>query len=200
MKIMPLLGAVVLAVSLGAGAAADPLDAAANAYAQGDYATALQDLLPLANQGLAAAQDDLGLMYHNGQGVPKDDAQSLDWYLKAANQGDDQAQLSVGFAYYEGWGVAKNGAQAVAWFSKAANQRNAAAQGMVGACYDEGFGVPRDYVTAYMWLSVALNTLGSSNPQMTQSDLQSRTNVASHMTAAQVAQAQTLANQWTPPK
>src|SRR5271168_1822355 len=130
------LAAGALAVSLAGTSAADPLAAAASAYDKGDYTTALMDVRPLAEQGLAAAQDDLGMMYHNGQGVVTDYTQAFAWYQKAANQGDDGGQYQVGLAYYAGWGVAKDGVNAVAWFSKSANQRNGLAQSMLGACYD----------------------------------------------------------------
>lgn len=36
---------------------------------------------------LAEAQFNLGIMYHNGLGVPQDYAQAVAWYRKAAAQG-----------------------------------------------------------------------------------------------------------------
>jgi hypothetical protein len=39
---------------------------------RGDYATAVRLIRPLADQGEADAQNILGLMYYNGQGVPRD--------------------------------------------------------------------------------------------------------------------------------
>ena len=39
----------------------------------GDFATALREWKPLAEQGDSAAQRNLGLMYDNGQGVPQND-------------------------------------------------------------------------------------------------------------------------------
>ncbi len=42
------------------------------AYMRGDYATALRELRPLAEQGDANAQFNLGLMYDDGRGVPQD--------------------------------------------------------------------------------------------------------------------------------
>ena len=42
------------------------------AYERGDYATALEEWLPVAEQGDASAQYNLGLMYYNGEGVPQD--------------------------------------------------------------------------------------------------------------------------------
>ncbi len=45
------------------------------AYTQGDYATAVRKWRPLAKQGYANAQFNLGFMYDNGQGTP--DSQSI---------------------------------------------------------------------------------------------------------------------------
>ena len=42
------------------------------AHESGDYATALREWTPLAEQGHADAQYNLGLMYANGEGVPQD--------------------------------------------------------------------------------------------------------------------------------
>lgn len=43
-----------------------------DAYEAGDYATALQEWRPLAEQGYEYAQYGIGLLYHSGQGVPQD--------------------------------------------------------------------------------------------------------------------------------
>ena len=42
------------------------------AYNNGDYATALEEWTPLAEQGDAQAQSFLGVMYDNGEGVLQD--------------------------------------------------------------------------------------------------------------------------------
>ena len=42
-----------------------------DAYKKGDYATALREWEPLANQGDADAQFSLGVMYANGEWVPQ---------------------------------------------------------------------------------------------------------------------------------
>ena len=52
------------------------LQAGVDAYNRGDYETALKKFLPLAEQGDAAAQFNLGKMYRKGQGVPQDDAEA----------------------------------------------------------------------------------------------------------------------------
>jgi len=72
------------------------------AYNSGDYATALREWKPLAEQGDVDAQYNLGLMYDNGRGVPQDDKTAVKWYRLAAEKGDASAQynlsvMSVGF-------------------------------------------------------------------------------------------------------
>ena len=109
-------------VCLATTACSDSFADAVAAYDRQDYATALRLLRPLAEQGHAAAQYNLGLMYHEGKGVAQDYAQAVAWFRKAAEQGIAQAQFYLGFMYEKGLGVAQDKAQAVAWFRKAAEQ------------------------------------------------------------------------------
>ena len=46
----------------------------------GDFATALREWTPFAEQGIADAQYNLGQMYRNGQGVPQDYKTAVKWY------------------------------------------------------------------------------------------------------------------------
>jgi TPR repeat protein len=72
------------------------------ALKRGDYATALQLLGPLADQGNARAQFKLGVMYYEGQGVPQDYAEAVKWYRRAADQGYADGQGVLGFFYEKG--------------------------------------------------------------------------------------------------
>ncbi len=63
-----------------------------DAYDRGDYGTALKEFRPLAEQGHTEAQMNLGIMYSQGQGVPKDYVQAYRWYTLAVGQGDDLAE------------------------------------------------------------------------------------------------------------
>ena len=74
-----------------------------------------------AEQGDADAQNKLGAVYANGQGVEKDQAVAVKWYRKAAEQGNSDAQYNLG-------GVVENFAEALMWYRKAAEQGNLAAQ------------------------------------------------------------------------
>ena len=68
-----------------------------------------------AEQGYAYAQNNLGVMYANGRGVPKDDAEAVRWFRLAAEQGDAAAQYNLGLMYANGEGVPKDDAEAVRW-------------------------------------------------------------------------------------
>jgi uncharacterized protein len=126
-------------------------DEGVQAHARGDYATALREWRPLANQGYAAAQNNLGVMYDQGQGVPQDYAQALHWYRQAAKQGHAGAQYNLGVLYHHGRGVPQDYAQAIQWYRKAAEQGDADAQYNLGVLYQEGGGVPQDYAQAIQW-------------------------------------------------
>ncbi len=63
-----------------------------DAYEKGDYATALMEFRVLAEQGDAIAQYNLGLMYANGRGVPRDYVQARMWFNLAAAQDNETAR------------------------------------------------------------------------------------------------------------
>ena len=71
-----IISAAVLLVALAASAWAG-YDEGLAAYNRGDYATALREWRPLAEQGDANAQYNLGLMNYHGRGVPQDYTQGL---------------------------------------------------------------------------------------------------------------------------
>ena len=87
----------------------------------------VDELRKEAEQGYAYAQNDLGAMYYNGQGVARDYSQALTLFRKAADQGYAKAQNNLGAMYYNGRGVAKDYSQAITWFRKAAEQGHAGA-------------------------------------------------------------------------
>jgi TPR repeat protein len=63
--------AVVVALLFSAGSAWADFDDGFAAYNRGDYATALEEWRPLAEQGDAFAQYNLGLLYYEGEGVSR---------------------------------------------------------------------------------------------------------------------------------
>ena len=48
-----------------------------------------------AEQGNVDAQNNLGVMYYAGEGVPRDPAKAKEWFKKAAAQGNADAQVNL---------------------------------------------------------------------------------------------------------
>ena len=115
---------IVLAVMLTSEAVAGPFEDGVAAHSSGDYATAARIWRPLAEQGNSRAQNNLGLMYDEGQGVLQDDTEAVKWYRVAAEQGNASAQLNLGLMYAEGQGVPQDYVQAHMWASLAAANGN----------------------------------------------------------------------------
>ena len=111
----------VLLGSAGMGWGAD-FQKGLDAVQRGDYTTALREWKPLAEQGVAFAQYNLGVMYANGQGVPQNYKTAVKWYRLAAEQGDADAQYNLGFMYHEGKGVIQDNVYAHIWWNIAASQ------------------------------------------------------------------------------
>lgn len=61
-----------------------------------DFVQAAEWYHKAAVQSHRLAQFNLGVMYAQGQGMPKDEVQSLLWFGKAAQQGDAGAQFQLG--------------------------------------------------------------------------------------------------------
>ena len=64
-----------------------------------------EDTKERAEQGDAAAQFNLALMYDSGQGVTQDYKKALKWYRLAAEQGYLSAQYNLGWMHTNGRGV-----------------------------------------------------------------------------------------------
>ncbi|MBF0155114.1 MAG: SEL1-like repeat protein [Magnetococcales bacterium] len=108
-----------------------------------------------AEQGDAMAQNNLGVLYATGQGVPRNHEKSLHWYRMAAQQGHAIAQYNLGGLYYQGQGVPRDEREAAKWYRISAQQGYAAAQYNLGRMYAVGEGVSRDLAQAHHWLDLA---------------------------------------------
>jgi uncharacterized protein len=152
---------------------------------------AVTTLRKSAEQGNATAQNRLGLLYTQGQGIPQDRGLAKQWFEKAAEQGNAGAQVNLGTLYLLGQGALDSDQMALFWFRQAAEQHEPLAFAKLGFMYEQGRGVPKDVIQAYMWYSL-------SAAQGEQRALESREQLAHQMTPAQVAAAQQLARQWKP--
>jgi len=183
-----ILPVLLLTLLVGTPAFSADFQKGLTAAKSGDYATALREWTPLAKQGNASAQYNLGVIYGNGQGVPQDYKTAVKWYRLAAEQGDADAQYDLGVMYDNGQGVPQDYKTAVKWYSLAAKQGNAFAQGNLGVMYGLGKGVIQDIVYAHMW-----GNLGASNGNENGGKL--RDFVAKRMTPSQLETAQKLARE-----
>ena len=107
---------------------ADDLQDGMEAAKRQDYKTAHRLWLPLADQGNAIAQYNLGAMYAKGQGVPKDYKEAVKWFRLAAEQRNAIAQYNLGLMYVNGQSAPKDYKEAVNWYRLAAEQGNVKAQ------------------------------------------------------------------------
>lgn len=117
-----------------------------------------------AYSGDSEAQYELGLLYENGTGVPKDLANALHWYQKSAAQGNAKAQFNLGWIYAfsthmpGGFNTATNlwktsgMAMAVESWTQEAGRGDASAQIRLAWMCFLGNGVPADAAKAVEWL------------------------------------------------
>ncbi|MCM1057697.1 MAG: sel1 repeat family protein [Firmicutes bacterium] len=103
-----------------------------------DYARGVEMMQRLAESGYADAQNRLGVMYADGEGVARDPLKAVEWYGKAAEQGDAWAQFNLGDKYRLGEGVAQDYLKAAMWYQRAAEQGYAEAQCNLGNMYYAG--------------------------------------------------------------
>ena len=163
-------------------------DTGLDAFFSGDYATALREWRPLAEQGDSVAQFFLGVMYDDGQGVTQDDKEAVKWYGLAAAQGYANAQHNLGLMYANGEGVIQDYKEAVRLYGLAAAQGNANAQHNLGVMYNYGMGVIQDNVYAHMWFNIAASS-------GIEEAVKGRDILAGKMTASQLEKAQELARE-----
>ena len=153
-------------------------DAADAQYRKGNLAEAFEGFRTCAEAGCGRAQFNLGVMFHNGEGVAKDDVEAARWMQCAAelgscpvgatcagpggtvcaalaSQGIVRAQCNLGTMYDKGEGVEKNATEAVRWYRRAAEQGDAFGQFMLGDMYRNGEGVAHDEAEAMHWNQLA---------------------------------------------
>lgn len=168
------------------------LEAGKRAYQQGDYAAALKELMPLAQQGSSEAQVVLGTMYLKGQGIAKDPNQALKWYTSSAEHGNAVGQFYMGSMYLMGAGVPHDSAQGLKWLGISANQGDSDSQVLLGLVYLQGNGgVPRDLVQADMWFHLAASRGDPLAPRQIEA-------IEKQMTPEEIAKAKALAGAWKP--
>jgi TPR repeat protein len=95
-----------------------------DAFQKGDYVGAAKEWRPLAEEGDAIAQFNLGLLYLDGHGVPQSPMEAANWFRRAAEQDYTQAQHNLGAMYGSGQGVKRDYVQAYKWLNICAAKGN----------------------------------------------------------------------------
>ncbi len=112
---------VIFLMLLGVQTALADRNDGAYAYLQGDYETAYNTMISLANTSDdKIAQYYLGVMYMKGQGVEQDYEKAGEWFRKASKQGLPVAMYKLAGLYTKGNGVPKDLEFAYIWYSVAA--------------------------------------------------------------------------------
>ncbi len=109
----------------------------------------------IAKSGDVEAQRQLGQLYRDGRGAPRNAPLAVQWLTKSAEQNNAAAQGALGELYLRGDGVKPDYALAFRWFEKSAAQGAAIGQNGLGVLYENGFGAPQNYVTAMEWFRKA---------------------------------------------
>jgi TPR repeat protein len=93
----------------------------------------------------------LGIMYENGQGVPRDYAKARDWYLKAGSTG----LINIAKRYRNGDGVPQDYTKARELLEVAVELDDDDAMAAIGSLYLNGLGVPQNTSKALEWFDRA---------------------------------------------
>ncbi|WP_190234342.1 tetratricopeptide repeat protein [Mesorhizobium sp. M4A.F.Ca.ET.050.02.1.1] len=138
------------------------------ALALGNKNEVSDHLTRLADEGLPAAQYELGLLYAAGvpDGIPSkkvpglmdflpNDRKAAELFLRAASLGYPPAQSRFGSILYEGRGVTADKAEAAKWFEKAAAQSEVSAMIALADMLAAGDGVRQDQGRAFTLYSHA---------------------------------------------
>jgi len=108
-------GAAVIFLCWAPAASAGELVAGLAAYQNGDYARALAEFQPLADDGDITAQYYMGELYLKGQGVPQDFEKAVEWFALAAEYGHGHAQANLGALLTLGLGTRRDLETAYYW-------------------------------------------------------------------------------------
>ena len=111
---------IIFTLSLSSSAD-DFSDAVAN-YVDGNYETAYQLWQSLAEAGDAGAMFNLGILFWEGKGVPRDRNSAIDWWQQAAARNVSAAQYNLSLVHYLGEGAEQSLDQAIALARLAAEQ------------------------------------------------------------------------------
>jgi hypothetical protein len=113
---------LIAAMAVFGGSAEAGFEQGIAAYARGDMATAVRELLPAARADDSRAQYLLAQIYERRGAAPKDRADAAMWYRRAAVNGIVAAMRRLGYIYRHGRGAESDPVQAFAWYDLASSR------------------------------------------------------------------------------
>ena len=140
-----LVASAAASLFLGAAGASADVKKGVDAWQAGNFAAAIAEWRPLADQGDSDAQFNLGQAYKLGRGVPMDLRIAQGWYEKAARQGHGQAQAILCLVLFQ----SGDRAAAMPWIKKGADNGDPRAQYVLGTALFNGDLVGKDWPRAY---------------------------------------------------
>ena len=140
-----------LLVEANAGDAFAQHELGVNYYNNGDPVTARCWFLKAAKQGFARSQNELGLLYEDGEGVEQDNEKAKYWFEQAAKNGHAGSMNNLAAVYM----LEGHSEKAVPWFQRSADLGYVEALYNLAMCYKDGKGVKKNLNKAKELLQTA---------------------------------------------
>lgn len=128
---------------------------AGDAYGRGDFNAAFKGWRRLADEGLAPALYNLGVMFEHGRGMAVDYRRAAAWYRRAARRREPAAMVNLARLLFEGRGIERDEGEAVRLLEEAASLGSAPAQFNLGVVFLRGMGTAVDIEEAAVWFEMA---------------------------------------------
>lgn len=107
------------------------------------------------NNGNVDAQRNLGLLYANGHGVPKDINRAFRYFSSAYEQGDIEAEKHLSKCYFDGHGTPIDEIKGLELLVDSAENGFHVAQYHLGTRHLKGRQIPLNYQASFYWTSRA---------------------------------------------
>ena len=156
MSRIALLLIVVLILAAGAMPARADFAAGKAAYDRGDYQTAYKEWLPLAKTRHTESQYQIGTLYYQGKGVPKNPKEAFRWFRAAADRGHGPSQFIVAIMMQENEVPRESDKIIREYYHKAAVYGVVRAQYNLALAYVDGeLGLIKSPLRAFKWFERA---------------------------------------------
>jgi uncharacterized protein len=153
------VAAFLLGCFLLVGPARAGFDEGLAAYNEGRFQAAIDEFIPLAEEGDAWARFYLGHILYFGYGREADPNGAANLYSEAAEQGHALAQYSLGRVIFNGEGVTRDVERGAHWMRRAAQQGLGEAQFNLALLHRVGDGAPYDLGEAHFWCTLAAESV-----------------------------------------